>query len=183
MNSNGVWTQQEADLYHASSPKLAKFLCKYLDKKVPVYDFGCGPGYYLAELSKKGFDCTGIEGSSLSNFLHDTIIQHDLTKPMLLQNRGTVLSFETGEHLPEAAEDTFITTLVINCESKMILSWATPGQPGVGHWNCRPHTYIIARITERGFIWNKQETQEIRQNVDKRCDWLERNLLVFDRVA
>lgn len=180
--SNGIWDQWTADKYHKHSPKLAKFLCGYLNSKVPVYDFGCGQGYYLHELDKVGFNyCVGVEGYNLNNFLHDLVIIHDLTTPVKLHDLGQVISFEVGEHLPPEAEQTFFNTLTENCNSKLIMSWATPGQPGVGHINCQSHDYIIDKIQKKGFWFNARDTKEIRMHVDKECDWLERNLLIFDR--
>ena len=181
MTETGIWSQVEADLYHKYSPKLAAFLCRYLDMSIPVVDFGAGQGYYIAELASVGFSCVGVEGEQLKNFLHCPMIIHDLTKPLTLQGRQ-VLSFETWEHLPEWAEEEFVNTLVNSCKGKMIISCATPGQPGVGHINCRSHEYVINKIESRGFKLNTVDTAIIRRNVDKECDWLERNLLIFDRI-
>jgi hypothetical protein len=184
MTETGIWSQKEADLYHKSSPKLARFLAEYLDINLPVYDFGCGQGYYLYELASIGFRCLGIEGFKLNNFLHDNILIHDLTKPIVFIEpvHGQVLSFETGEHLPKSAEHTFLNSITDTCKTKLIMSWATIGQPGVGHINCQNHDYIIKQVEIRGFKLNEPDTLEIRKNVDPECDWLERNLLIFDRV-
>lgn len=184
MTETGIWSQKEADLYHKSSPKLAKFLAQYLDINFPVYDFGCGQGYYINKLASVGFRCLGVEGFKLNNFLHNNILIHDLTKPLVFIKavHGQVLSFETGEHLPVEAENTFLNTLTDTCNSKLIMSWATPGQGGVGHINLRTHEYIIRKIEVRGFRLLQSDTEEIRKHVDKECDWLERNLLVFQRT-
>lgn len=182
MLSNGIWDQWTADKYHKHSPKLAKYLASYLNINIPVYDLGCGHGFYLAELASVGFDCIGVEGYKLSNFLHDPIFIHDLTTPLRTPFPGQVLSFEVGEHLPPEAEETFLNTLTENCNTKLIMSWATPGQPGVGHINCRSHDYIIEKIQDRDFFFLEKDTEEIRKHVDKECDWLERNLLVFDNL-
>lgn len=180
--SNGIWDQWTADKYHKSSEKLAIFLARYLSPSIPVYDFGCGQGYYLHELEDVGFKCRGVEGFELNNFLNEFTLIHDLTKPCVMGIRGQVLSFEVGEHLPAEAEQTFLNTLTENCNSKLIMSWATPDQPGVGHINGRDQIYIIDEVIKRGFKLNYADTLIIRKNVDKECDWLERNLLVFDRI-
>lgn len=182
MTETGIWNQVEADKYHQSSQKLAIFLAEYLNMAIGVYDFGCGQGYYIHELASVGFKCKGIEGFNLNNFLHSDIIIHDLTKPLKLQSSAQVLSFETGEHLPLSAEQTFLDTLTNNCSGKLIMSWATEGQPGVGHINCRNHDYIIKEIQRRGFKLLIKDTDEIRKHVDLNCDWLIRNLLVFERI-
>lgn len=180
MLSNGAWTQKEADLYHASSPKLATYLSTYLNINEQVYDFGCGQGFYISELASLGFKCLGVEGYQLNNFMHNNILIHDLTTPLSL-HQGQVLSFEVGEHLPRAAEQTFLDTLTNNCKSKLIMSWATEGQPGIGHINCRNHDYVIREVQKRGLKLLLKDTEEIRKHVDLNCDWLIRNLLVFSR--
>lgn len=182
MLSNGAWEQFEADKYHQSSPKLALYLAKYLDKNDIVIDFGCGTGFYISELASVGFRCIGVEGFQLKNFMHKDIYIRDLTLPQIAYEKGTVISFEVGEHLPKEAEHTFLDTLTSNCHNKLIMSWATEGQPGVGHINCRNHDYIIKEIKRRGFKLLIEDTQEIRKHVDLNCDWLIRNLLVFEKI-
>lgn len=182
MLSNGAWEQKEADQYHKSSPKLARFLAEYLNILFGVYDFGCGQGYYIHELASVGFKCKGVEGFALNNFLHKDIFIHDLTKPLTFPSPAQVLSFETGEHLPPSAEKTFLDTLTNNSSGKLIMSWATVGQPGIGHINTRNHDYIIRKIEVRGFKLLQSDTEEIRKHVDPECDWLSRNLLVFQRL-
>lgn len=178
---NGIWSQWQADQYHSSSPKLAKWLVNHLDLTKVIYDFGAGRGFYLNELAQAGAKCIGMEGFHLNNFMHDDIRIWDLTRPFQVEEKGIVLSFETMEHLPEWAEKTFLDSVTNACDSKLIFSCATPGQPGQGHINCRSHEYVIAQIEERGFKLQTADTLMIRKNVDKNCDWLERNLLVFTR--
>jgi hypothetical protein len=158
------------------------FLAKYLNKEDIVIDFGCGQGFYIAELASVGFRVQGVEGFQLNNFLHKNIFIKDLTEPVLCYEKGSVLSFEVGEHLPKSAEQIFLNTLTENCCEKLTMSWATVGQPGIGHINCQNHDYIIGQIEKRGFKLNEPDTFEVRKNVDPECDWLERNLLIFDRV-
>lgn len=182
MLSNGSWQQLEADRYHQSSPALARYLASYLNPTIPVVDFGCGTGFYISELESVGFKCIGVEGFKLNNFLTKNIMIHDLTTPFYFLSDRQVLSFETGEHLDRQYEQVFLDTLTRACGSKLIMSWATEGQPGVGHINCRNHDYIIKEIQLRGFKLLIKDTDEIRKHVDLNCDWLERNLLIFNKV-
>lgn len=178
---NGAWTQWMANTYHQSSPNLAEYLRGYLSPDLNVIDFGCGNGFYIHALAEAGFQCLGVEGYELNNFLHDQIVIKDLTYPFDLPVRGNVLSFEVGEHLDKTSEQLFLNTITKHCTNKLILSWATPGQPGVGHINCLPQSYIISEVVRRGFDFNQDATDEIRKHVDLNCDWLIRNLLVFDK--
>lgn len=182
MTETGIWQQNEADLYHSSSPKLAQWLVNHLDLTKTIYDFGAGRGFYLNKLAQAGAKCIGIEGYHLNNFIHNDVRIWDLTKPFEVEEKGVVLSFETMEHLPVSAEKTFLDSVTNACDSKLIFSCATPGQPGHGHINCRSHEYVISQIEQRGFRFLADDTAMIRANVDKNCDWLERNLLVFNRI-
>jgi hypothetical protein len=180
---NGIWNQWQADQYHQSSPKLAAWLASYLPKGTTVLDLGCGNAFYCAELSKNGFKCLGVEGYELNNFLHDNIQIRDLTKPLVFYGGyENVLSLEVGEHLPKEAEQTFLDNVCFACNNNLIISWALPGQPGVGHVNTQPASYIISEVQRRGFEHDEYVTHEARQNIDKNCDWFERTLLIFKRT-
>ena len=179
---NGAWTQETADETHQSSPNLAKFLIGYLSKDRPVYDFGCGIAYYLHHLAKEGFECVGVEGFQLNNFLHDDVIVHDLSHPFDMGEPGHVISLEVGEHIPKVGEQSFLDNIARNCNGKLIFSWALPNQPGVGHVNCQPQQYIIREVERRGFRYLKEETIETRKIIEDNVDWFRRTLLIFERV-
>lgn len=179
---NGAWTQDTADETHQSSSNLAKFLLEYLSKDRPVYDFGCGKGYYLNELAKQGFKCVGVEGFQLNNFLHDDVIVHDLSKPFDMGEQGHVISLEVGEHIPKSGEQSFLDSIARNCKGKLIFSWALPGQPGVGHVNCQPQRYIIREVERRGFKYLPDVTLQTRAIIEDNVDWFRRTLLIFERA-
>lgn len=182
--TNGIWSQWTADKYHQSSPKLAAFMAAQLTvtSNRMIMDFGCGNAFYCAELANMGFNCLGIEGFKLNNFLHRDVEIHDLTKPLELGCRGHVISLEVGEHLPKSAEQTFLDTITKHCEGLLFMSWALPGQPGIGHINCQPQEYICDEICRRGFSFLPQMTIEAREShIDDNTDWFRRTLMIFRR--
>lgn len=181
MTETGIWSQQEADKYHASSPMLARWLAHHFQKDQTVIDFGCGNGFYCAELERFGFTTVGIEGGRLNNSLHNNVLIHDLTLPLKLEHIGSVLCLETGEHLPKSGEQNLLDTIAYHCESDLVMSWATPGQPGVGHINNQPHEYIISEVEKRGFKYLDNVSLEARRNADNHTSWFQRNLMVFKR--
>lgn len=177
---NGAWDQYTADNNHSHSPKFAEWLSNYLDKDKVIMDFGCGTGYYLNYLSEKNFNhLIGIDGYALNNFEHHNVFVKDLSQPFDLLHIGNVICLEVGEHIPEEFEQTFIDNICKHAD-KLILSWATPNQPGVGHINCKTQEYIKSQIEERGFKYLADKTKEARNNTDKICDWLTRNVMVFE---
>ena len=93
-----------------------------------------------------------------------------------------VITLEVGEHIPKEHEQTFLDTITNSCGDKLVMSWALPGQPGIGHINCQPREYIIAEVERRGFRYLPELTEEAKQHVDDNCDWFRRTLLIFERV-
>lgn len=179
---NGIWNQWQADTYHQSSPKLAMFIQSTLHQSERVIDFGCGNAYYIGHLSNFGWECTGVEGHQLINFLHNNVLIKDLTKPIDLGFKGAVISLEVGEHIAKEFEQVFLDTITNHCDSTLFLSWALPAQPGIGHVNCQPQEYIISEIERRGFKLHKGLTSIGRDMIDDNCDWFRRTLLIFDKV-
>jgi len=182
VKENGIWEQDVADATHQSSANLAKFLINYLPSDKPVYDFGCGNGYYVGELEKKGFKATGIEGFKLDNFKCSNVFIHDLTQPIKqFVPKGSVISLEVGEHLPKSAQETFMRTLTENCDKHLVMSWAEIGQPGIGHINCRDLKEVISDVESRGFIYKKDLTLRTRLTIEDNTSWFQRTLLIFER--
>lgn len=191
---NGVWTQETADATHQSSPNLASFLAYYLPKDKPVFDFGCGNGYYLGQLEKAGFEGLGFEGYQLNNFQCSKVTIADLTKGVRILNpvqngdiegkylKGSVISLEVGEHLPKAAQETFMQTLTQNCSKHLVMSWAEIGQPGLGHINCRDQKEVIADVCARGFRYIEDLTMQVRATIEDNTSWFQRTLLIFERI-
>ena len=176
---NGIWTPLAASSYHQDSPKLANWLSNYLPKTTLV-DFGCGTGYYCAQLQKAGIDCLGVDGNAES-IEHSNYVKHDLTMIATLGKFDTVISLEVGEHLPKYAQESFMKTLTNHAKKHLILSWAEIGQAGVGHINCRTQEDVIADVENRGFKLNKDATIDARNSIDDNCDWFRRTLLVFNK--
>ncbi len=178
---NGIWNAEHAK-HHQSSEKLAKWLAGYLPLHQPVLDFGCGNGYYIGYLQQLGFSGAGYDGHNIENPLCRNFFVKDLTIPLDLALKGSVISLEVGEHLPNSAQQTFMQTLVRNCTDHLVLSWAEIGQPGIGHINCRSQEDVINDVESRGFKLNKEATADVRNNIDDNCDWFRRTLLIFERI-
>lgn len=185
IGETGIWSQDLADSVHyrAHSNTLLKFMADFFDKGETVIDFGCGDAFYVAELEKQGFDVLGIEGEKLNNFKTNEILVADLTHPLTLGMTGNVISLEVIEHIPEQFEQIFLDTITSHCKSKLIFSWALPGQPGEGHVNCKPKEYAISEIEKRGFKFLIVKTAEARMKIEENCDWFRRTLLIFERVG
>lgn len=159
-------------------------MASYLPPDEHVIDIGCGNAFYIGELAKKGFACTGVEGFKLNNFLHPNVLIHDLTKPLRLVNKGSVICLEVIEHIDKNYEQIVLDSITSHCTGDLIFSWALLGQPGVGHVNTQPQSYAIEQIEQRGFEYLAATTLEAREKwVDKNTSWFERTLLIFRRKS
>ena len=150
-----------------------------VDEKITINDLGCGAGDYVAYFNLLGWCSHGYDGNSIT----DTLIpgfthQRDFTQPQVM-GADVIMSLEVGEHIPKEFEQTFLDTVAFNAKSKVILSWAVPGQGGPGHVNEQPVEYIVDQMRERGWIPEWQVTASIR----KECFffWLRNNLVVYSR--
>lgn len=177
-----IWTPEQAQQHHYFSENLAKALPPLLDKALPVLDFGCGRGDYLKFLAKRGFACIGLEGTPGASEFKTTHVV-DLSQPLALDlPKGNVVSFEVGEHIEKEGEQPFLNTLVQHAEKRIVMSWAVPGQGGIGHVNERSNVYLVRQMQERNFILNRTATKEIRQKVrEDALWWFYNTLMVFDR--
>jgi len=178
---NGIWNAESAK-HHQSSLKFAQWLASYLPKDRWVIDFGCGNGYYMGYLENKGFDTFGIDGNKEVDILCTNFKQVDLTNKIKVNPKGTVISFETMEHIPKEKEKQAFENLINNSSGIILMSWASVGQPGIGHINCQNEDYVVSLFEKYGYELQSKDTTSGRSNVDKNCDWFERNLLVFKKI-
>ena len=167
-----VWKRNIAKGFESgSSLHMCSLLPKStLDKVIRYYkpktwlDVGCGTGSSLKYVKKKGIEIMGLENSSLAikaSKLGNQIKKCDLTIPLDLdRNFDVVWCYEVAEHLPEEKADILADTLVKH-GNIIVLSAATRGQGGDGHINEQPHTYWIEKMANRGFIVDKEITEEI----------------------
>lgn len=183
MTESGIWTPEEAQANHVFCPELAEAMLKILPKDVSVLDLGCGNGAYVDFFASKGFDSYGIEGTKVDG---ETLLTRDLSQPLDLNecpDNFSIISLEVGEHIPREHEQTFLDNLVKYADRKIILSWAIPGQGGLGHVNERSFEYIVRQMVKRGFALNADETVQLRQAVATSSAWWFKNSIgVYDRA-
>lgn len=178
----GIWTQEEALEHHDFSYRLAKFIGSYFPKNQPLIDFGCGKGTYLRYFHDIGFEnLNGIEGEYLPFFEFGNITVADLTNKLECAPIGNSISIEVGEHIPKEYEKTFLNNLVNNTKDRLILSWAIPGQDGVGHVNCQHNFYIMEEMDKLGMGILVGDTMEIRKHIDNNMSYLRNTLMVFKK--
>lgn len=187
ISETGYWQGDTAHKHHIYSEGLGLWICNFLkDSKQEdsiIYDFGCGLGNYLKMLDDSGFkNIIGFEAEIPDKKVFDNIKQQDLTQKMDLK-KGNIISLEVGEHIPKQYMNNYLDNISNNCDNYLIISWATPGQPGYGHVNCLDNDQVISLFEQKGFRYLSEETLNARKGVEKDiCYWFKNTLLIFKKI-
>lgn len=161
---------------------LIQVLSKFLKDKT-VGSFGDGPGLYKRDILKLGqvklYDAYDgapyIEETSEGrvNFLDLTIPQYGI--PLY----DWVVSLEVAEHIPSQYEHIYLDNIFRHAKEGIILSWAVPGQGGVGHINNRPLNYVINVMGKNGFIRDERSSTFLQESAT--LPWIRTNIHVYRR--
>ncbi|MCL4138881.1 UNVERIFIED_CONTAM: hypothetical protein GTU68_020771, partial [Idotea baltica] len=121
----------------------------------------------------------GYDGSLNIEKLTENFVQSlELSGPVYLGRKfDWVLSLEVGEHIPAQFEDIFLENLNKHADKGIILSWAVPGQYGLGHVNPRSNDYIISKMEEKGLIHDPESQKFLRSNIGLK--YFQNTLMVF----
>ena len=180
-----MWLGGEAKDWHFYDEPLAKALCCRLCGE-SVIDLGCGLGDYVAALATAGSDAVGYDGNPSTPERGGRCFVGDLTKPWLgldraPRRRDWVLSLEVAEHIPVALESSYLSNVDALNRKGVILSWATPGQGGLGHVNEQPNDYVIKRMVELGYEQDSEASAYLREAAT--LEWFKGTILVFVRAG
>ena len=173
----GIYTENDAHIGHLHSTVLANKLLTLLNKDSIVLDFGCGRGEYLKFLQSEGYNVIGVDGINISN--EPFIETFDISQKIELGLKGSVISLEVGEHIPNQFEKVFIENLITHCDMTLVLSWAVEGQPGIGHINCRNNEYIISQLKDYNFEFDMDTSNFLREDIESHCNYFKNTLMVF----
>lgn len=185
-SNTGVWNQQEADTAHIFSYKLAKWIAdftKRVSKKPAIWDIGCGKGTYTNYFNDRGIECFGVDGFPYEGMETENYVCHDLTNEIKLTQAPVVVCLEVGEHIPSEHFSTFIANILNASSEWVILSWAVPGQDGIGHVNCVSNEVITDELWKRNFQFMPEETREIRKQPENYVSYFRDTLLIFKRIS
>lgn len=179
----------EGVIWHQHSNKLMKEILKWFDKEMPVLDLGCGHNFYVSVLNYAGYQAMGID---LVNLGSKYFYNCDITEPLRPQcntKAGTVMfnpkdtwniiSLEVGEHIPAKKANAYLDNLT-SFGGNILMSWAVPGQAGVGHINCQSNSWVIEQMKKRGYEMDFSITHDLRQAVvGCHCTWFQNTLMYF----
>lgn len=180
VHEHGYWEGDEiTECYFDQS--LGKSLLDFFQAEGAknVVDFGCCTGDYIRVLIKAGIDCEGYDGNPEIPRLSDGLVRViDLSHPFDLGKRfDWVMSLEVGEHLPKDYEQVFIENLHRHNVNGIILSWAVPGQGGLGHYNEQSNEYIKSVMEKLGYVNDREAENQLRKTAS--LWWFKNTIMVF----
>jgi hypothetical protein len=181
MDKRGCWTLKSETDTHVFDESLCNALvtiCQNRDIR-SIVDIGCGNGSYVNYLNDNKLNCWGYDGSPLTKELTGgSCKRKDFSERVDIGKFGLVLSLEVGEHIPQEYEEIFLDNLVNAAIGFIIISWAIEGQGGDGHVNCRNNDYVIQQIENRGFYYDFETTQYLRDKAS--VSWFKNTILAFE---
>ncbi len=160
-----------------------------------MLDLGCGQGHLCKLAAKLGVFSVGLD-IALNGHQEDGLCRLgwcDLTTPFEITSVWSglpdsrfesVVSWETGEHLPLAAADTYVDNIVRHVGKGLVFTAAEPGQGGDGHINCQSHEWWREKFEARGLLYLPDPTEQLRETwrwSTGGCTWYPRNCQVFTR--
>lgn len=182
LSNNGGY-QNEDVLWHQHSNRLLIELIKYFPQEIPVIDLGCGHNWYCNTLrffkyNTRGVDSTRLPGVDLFDDITDSKFREGFGNEIM-----NVISLEVGEHIPEHLSNSYLNN-VASFNGAVLLSWAVPGQAGIGHINCRPNAWVINEMHNRGYKIDTQKTEALRGAVSNcHCSWFKNTLMYFTKIV
>ena len=182
IDKRGYWVTDNTS-EHKFDTNVAEETLKILNEKnlKTLFDAGCGPGEYTKYFTENGIECICCDGNPFTPKLtNGKGFVLDLSKPFSMGPKfDCVFSLEVGEHTPAEYESIFIRNLVDHSKNFIVLSWATIGQGGYGHFNERPNEYIENLLLEYGYVRNKLLEERVR--INSFWWWFRNTIMIFER--
>jgi hypothetical protein len=167
----------EGVIWHQHSNLLMQKILEYFPKEVPVVDLGCGHNWYVSVLRHFGYMALGFDLVDLGSVYFNKV---DVSAHMILPpEKSNVIALEVGEHIPSDRSKIFIDNVCLG-GGDILMSWAVPGQEGIGHINCQTNEWVIAQMVERGYKLDEEKTNYIRAHVKNcHCSWFQNTIMYF----
>lgn len=141
-----------------------------------VIDIGCGTGGWASVAAELGCIIRAVDHGVPEHLQIVPVHDHDLTNGYDCTGWDLAICLEVAEHLPETAEQPLISGLA--GATRVLFSAATPGQPGINHINCRPHSHWHDRFA----IYGLYPTHIGPRYGPPVADFYQRNMFLYERT-
>ena len=183
VTATGAWVLPSHFEYHLDAA-LADAISQLLlaDGAHSVLDVGAGKGLYVRYMRAAGLAAHGTDGAiGISSITRGLVVGADLTRPFArCRSHDWAVSLEVAEHIPRAAEATYLANLNCSAARGLVLSWAPPGQAGSGHVNTRPMAEVRELVGALGLVVDEAASAALRRAAT--LPWFKRNLIVLRRI-
>ena len=183
ISTSGGWCPRPDETYSYKTDEKLSAAMVPLFNTGTVAGFGDGGGGYKQKIEEAGLvqRYDSFDGAPFCDKTTNGSVKYlDLSIPVYgLPLYDWVLSLEVGEHIPKKYEHIFLDNIVRHARNGVVLSWATPGQRGHGHVNCRSMEYIKNKLDARGFYHDANNSQHLQQNC--KYSWLRNNVNLYKR--
>lgn len=121
-----------------------------------VVDVGAGLGAWSFAAMERSKDVTSIDGE----WTRDMVRPHELSRSLycdlnvslaVQEHFDLAVCVEVAEHLHPTRSESFVSELC-SLSDVIMFGAALPRQGGVGHINCRPHSFWTALFDKFGFV-------------------------------
>lgn len=138
-------------------------LCKTAGTTQSWLDYGAGYGKYVLWLREQGQTAHGLDGiPGVAEATGGLVAEADITRPQ--PTAATVdiaICIEVGEHIPAEHAGGLLDNLA-QARELVVISWATPGQRGRNHINCRTPEDVQADLEARDCLLLEGLTKRLR---------------------
>lgn len=144
-----------------------------------ILDLGSGCGNAAHYFYRRGLKVVAIEGltHSVESSLYPAV-RHDLTQGPVFTRVDLVHCQEVAEHIDERHVEHLFDTFL--CGRIILMTHATPGQPGHHHVNTQPEEYWVNKMRQKGCVLLEEDTRRVRGLAGQEgAAYLHRTGLVF----
>lgn len=141
---------EEGRVARASAGPVADWYMEHHPDTRTVIDIGCGTGEWAYAFAQRGCWVMGVDYYTPRELHVVGILERPLEFGYDCIGYDLAICLEVAEHLPEYCADELVRGLYQ--ANRVLFSAATPDQPGIGHVNCRPHTYWHEKFANAGYI-------------------------------
>jgi SAM-dependent methyltransferase len=170
-----------------------KILSEWINKNIngnSVGDIGCGNGYIIDFLSKKGKAVWGVDGSKecinyLPKDLKAKVKILDLTQNHKLPKCDISICLEVAEHIESNFSNIFIKNIISTKADTIIFTAGPTGQPGINHINCQEKEYWISKFIDYDYSYDFCKSNEFSiylENNIKNITWFAPNIMIFRKM-